>query len=285
MSINTDKLMNDIINLNKVTDNKHMLSEELLSEIITPEWYYSDSQRIFENTSISWDSLLRSEFTNNMSLNENRSTIMRRDIVFEKSFCTWYQPYHLLPRTKWGIHIRSSSWMIVASQLNKECPHLISKLDESTVAAFLYIYLHMAFHYLVENAISTMELSTKNPSFYNDYYINNYLKTFNTPACKEESLANAYLYENASECHIDREYLKKELINQGDAYADFLKYTDNNNFFNGCQELIYKIKNEHKDLIDYEFENLEYFFNLRSLKFILQNQIPIWLHHKPKPIH
>ena len=88
MSINTDNLMNDIINLNKVTDNKHMLSEELLSEIITPEWYYSDSQRIFENTRISWDSLLRSEFTNNIALNKNRSTIMRRDIVFEKSFCT-----------------------------------------------------------------------------------------------------------------------------------------------------------------------------------------------------
>ena len=70
-----------------------------------------------------------------------------------------------------------------------------------------------------------MELSTSNPSFYSDYYINNYLKTFNTSDCKEESLANAYLYENASECHIDREYLKKELINQGNAYADFLKYT------------------------------------------------------------
>ena len=86
MSIDTDKLINDIINLNKLTDNKHMISEELLSEIITPEWYYSDSQRIFENIKISWNSLLRSEFTNNISLIVNRFTIMRRDIVFEKSF-------------------------------------------------------------------------------------------------------------------------------------------------------------------------------------------------------
>jgi len=285
MSINTDKLINDIIKLNNVTDNKHQISEELLSEIITPEWYYSNSQRIFENINIGWHSLLRSEFTSNISLNVIRSTIMRRDIIFEKSFCTWYQPYHLLPRTKWGIHIRSSSWMKVSSQLNKECPYLISKLNESIVAAFLYLYFHGAFHYIVENAISTMELSINNPSFYSDYYINNYLKTFNTPACKEESLANAFLYENASECRIDREYLKKELINQGDAYADFLKYIDNNNFFIGCQELIFQIKNKHKDLIDYEFKNLEHFFNLRSLEFILQNHIPIWLHHNPKPIH
>jgi hypothetical protein len=284
MSINTDKLLNDVVNLNKVTNNKYMISEELLSEIITPEWYYSDSQRIFEHTSIDWGYLLRSEFTKNLSLNVNEFTIMRRDIVFEKSFCTWYQPYHLIPRTKWGIHIRFSSWMKVSYQLNKECPYLISKLDESVVAAFLYMYFHGAFHYIAENAISTMELSISNPSFYSDYYISNYLKTFNTSDCKEESLANAYLYENASKCRIDREYLKKELINQGNAYANFLKYT-NNNFFNGCHELIVQIKNKHKDLLDYEFKNLEHFFNLRSLEFILQNQIPIWLHHNPKPIH
>jgi hypothetical protein len=284
MSIDTDKLINDIINLNKLTDNKHMISEELLSEIITPEWYYSKSQRIFEHTNISWDLLLQSEFTTDTSLNVNRFTIMRRDIVFEKSFCTWYQPYHLLPRTKWGIHIRFSSWMKISSQLYKECPHLISKLNESIVAAFLYLYFHTAFHYIVENAISTMELSISNPSFYSDYYINHYLKTFNTSNCKEESLANAYLYENASKCHIEREYLKKELINQGDAYADFTKYLDNN-FFNGFQELILLIRNKYKDLLDYEFKNLEHFFSLRSLEFMLQNQIPIWLHHSPKPIH
>ena len=136
MSINTDKLLNDVVNLNKVTNNKYMISEELLSEIITPEWYYSDSQRIFENTSIDWGSLLRSELTKNLSLNVNEFTIMRRDIIFEKSFCTWYQPYHLIPRTKWGIHIRFSSWMKVSYQLNKEGPYLISKLDESVVAAF-----------------------------------------------------------------------------------------------------------------------------------------------------
>ena len=284
MSIDTDNLVNDIINLNKLTDNKYMISEELLSEIITPEWHYSGSQRVFENMKISWNSLLQSEFTNNISLNVNKFTIMRRDIVFEKSFCTWYQPYHVLPRTKWGIHIRSSSWMKVSSQLNKECPHLISKLDESIVAAFLYLYFHGAFHYIAENAISTMELSTKNPSLYSDYYLNNYLKAFNTSECKEEALANAYLYENASKCYIDREYLKKELLNQGNAYADFLKYTDNN-FFNGCHELIFQIKNKHKDLSGYEFKNLEYFFNLTSLEFMLQNQIPIWLHYNPKPIN
>ena len=284
MSINSDKLINDIINLNKLTDNKHMISEELLSEIITPEWYYSDSQRIFENIKINWDSLLQSEFTNTISLNLNRFTIMRRDIVFEKSFCTWYQPYHLLPRTKWGIHIRFSSWMKVSSQLYKECPHLISKLNESIVAAFLYLYFHGAFHYIVENAISTMELSTSNPLFYSDYYIHNYLKTFNTSDCIEESLANAYLYKNASECRIDKEYLKNELINQGDAYADFLKYIDNN-FFDGCHELIMLIKDKHDDLLDYEFKNFEHFFKPKSLEFMLQNQIPIWLHHSPKPIH
>ena len=47
MSIDTDKLVNDIINLNNLTNNKDMIPEESLSEIITPEWHYSDSHRLF----------------------------------------------------------------------------------------------------------------------------------------------------------------------------------------------------------------------------------------------
>ena len=86
-------------------------------------------------------------------------------------------------------------------------------MDESVVAAFLYMYFHGAFHYIVK-MVSCNGSSISNPSFYNNYYINNYLKTFNTFDCKEESLANAYLYENASKCRIHREYLKKELINK-----------------------------------------------------------------------
>jgi hypothetical protein len=284
MSSSIDRLINSIDNLNGVTDNKYLISEEILSEILTPEWHYSNSERIFENINISWGSLLESEIVKNMLLNFNLFTIHRRDIIFEKSFCTWYQPYHLLPRTKWGIHIRYSSWMKITYQLNKECPDLISKLNDSIVAAFLYIYFHGAYHYILENAISRIELVIKNPSFYSNYYINNYLKTFNSSECIEESLANAYLYEHASLCHIDKEYLKNILISQGNAYADFLKFIEDN-FFDGCLKLILQIKNVYKDLSNHEFNDLEQFFNLKSLDFILHNQIPIWLHHHPKPIY
>lgn len=284
MSSSIERLINAIVNLNNMTDNKYLISEEILSEIITPEWYYSNNERIFENISINWNSLLESDIVKNIFLNFNLFAIQRRDIIFEKSFCTWYQPYHLSPRTKWGIHIRYSSWMKISYQLNKECPYLISKLNESIVAAFLYIYFHGAYHYLLENAISRIELFIKNPSLYSNYYINTYLKTFNTSDCIEESLANAYLYDHTYQCHIDKEYLKSVLKNQGNAYADFLKFTENN-FFNGCQKLILQIKNMHKDLSNYEFKDLEKFFNLESQDFILNNQIPIWLHYHPKPIH
>jgi hypothetical protein len=285
MSIPTDNLINDVTNLHKIADNKYRISDESLSEIITPEWYYSDSKRIFENLTISWESLLESDLINNISLDVKLFTISRRDIIFEKSFCTWYQPYHLLPQTRWGIHIRFSSWMKFTSQLNTEDPNLKSKLNNSVVASFLYVYLHGIFHYIIENVISTIELSTKNPIFYNDYYMNNYLQTFNTLECLEESLANAYLYENASECHIDQEYLQSVLVNQGSAYANFLNYTATN-FLKGCMKLIFQIKDKHnKDLSNYNFKDLEHFFDLKSSNSILKNQIPIWLHHKPKPIH
>jgi hypothetical protein len=284
MSINTNNLINDIRNLHSLTDNKYMISDELLSQIITPEWFYSKSKRIFENIAINWESLLKSELINDISLNiKNLFEISRRGIVFEKSFCSWYQPYHVLPYIKWGIHIRFSSWIKTTSLFHSEEPQLTSRLNNSIVAAFLYIYVHGIFHYIIENVISLMELYTKNPIFYNDYYTNIYLQTFNTLGCLEESLANAYLYENASECHIDKEYLKNLLINQENAYANFLTYIDTK-FSKGCIKLISLIKDKHEDLSNYKTKDIESFFDFKSMS-VFKNQVPIWLHHNPNPLN
>jgi hypothetical protein len=115
--------------LNETTGNKYIISEERLSEIITPKWYYSNNNRIFENININWDSLLDSGIVKNSSLNFNPFTIHRHsDIIFEISFCSWYQPYQLWPRIKCGIYIRYSSWMKISFELNKECLDLISKI-------------------------------------------------------------------------------------------------------------------------------------------------------------
>jgi hypothetical protein len=205
------------------------------------------------------------------------------DNIFEKSFCTWYQPYHLFPRKKWGIHIRHSSWLKISSQLNKECPNLFSKVNESIVAGFLYLYYHGVFHHIVENAITRIELFYNNPSVFTNYYLNYYIKTFNLSNCMEESLANAYLYEHAFQCHIDKEYLKNILMWQGNAYANFLNFIENK-FIKGRHELILQIKNTDNDLSNFEFKDLEAFFNLNS-EYIKHNQIPIWLHSRPNPIH
>jgi hypothetical protein len=283
MSINPDNLINNIRNLHSLTDNKYMISDELLSEIITPEWFYSKSKRIFEDISISWESLLKSDLINDISLNEKLSAISRRDIVFEKSFCSWYQPYHVLPDTKWGIHIRFSSWIKATSLFHSEEPHLTSRLNNSIVAAFLYIYVHGIFHYAIENVISLMELDIEKPIVYNDYYTNKYLQTFNTLDCLEESLANAYLYENASECHIDKEYLKNLLLNQENAYANFLTYTDTE-FLKGCIKLISLVKDRNKDLSNYKIKDIEQFFDFQSLA-VFKNQVPVWLHHNPNPLN
>jgi hypothetical protein len=218
-----------------------------------------------------------------MSLNVNLLAISRRDIIFEKSFCLWYQPYHVLPYTKWGIHVRFSSWIKATSLFYSEEPHLTSRLNNSIVAAFLYIYVHGMFHFIIENIFSLMELHTKNPLYYNDYYTNIYLQTFNTVNCLEETLANAYLYENASECHLDKEYLKNLLTNQENAYADFLAYTDTK-FSKGCIKLISLIKDNHTDLFNYKINDIESLFNFKTMT-VFNNLVPIWLHYNPTPLN
>lgn len=283
MSINIDNLINNIRNLHSLTDNKYMISDTLLSEIMTPEWFYSKSKRIFENIDIGWESLSKSDLINDISLSANLFVTSQRDIAFEKSFCTWYQPYHLLPYTKWGIHVRFSSWIKIISLFNSEEPQLISKLNNSIIAAFLYIYVHGIFHHIIENVISLIELDNKNPELYKDYYINKYLQKFNTLDCLEESLANAYLYENASQCHIDKEYLKNLLINQGNAYSNFVNYTDTE-FLNGCTKIISLAENNQKNLSTYKINEVNRFFDFNT-QSIFKNQVPIWLHHNPKHIN
>ena len=80
--------------------------------IVTPEWYYSDRTRIFSDVDLNWDRLEKFDLVHNMAKNLYRiDADTLPDGEFEKSFSSWYQSYHQLPRTKWGIHIRYDSWV------------------------------------------------------------------------------------------------------------------------------------------------------------------------------
>jgi hypothetical protein len=112
-----------------VENNKESIDpKNPIMEIITPEWYYSESYRLFENNYIEWKKLDEIKFIREMSeIIQNVDNELRLGIEFEKTFCCWYESYHYHPRTKWGIHIRYSSWLKAAAEFNKSCPTLISK--------------------------------------------------------------------------------------------------------------------------------------------------------------
>src|SRR5215216_4426188 len=116
--------------------------------IITPEWYYSDSFKIFEDQDINWNTFDKVDFIHNMSQNLHKidPQYLKRREEFERSFSCWYQPYRYLPRENWGIHVRFDSWMRIAAEFNHNCPSLISKSLDSVKAALLYFFTHELLH-------------------------------------------------------------------------------------------------------------------------------------------
>ena len=257
-------------------------SSHLTAELITPEWDYSESSQIFNDINTTWDSILRSNLVIQSFNDIQRYEKSPRDIMFEKSFCSWYQPYHFTPRSKWGLHLRYTSWIKIARQLFEECPLLISKAKESLVAAFLYLYYHGLFHNMTENAASMIELEIGNPHYYTTYYSDVYVESFNSPDCLEESLANSYLYKHSMSCHIESDYLKKDLLSQADGYKEFVNFI-NENFANGCYKLISQIitKQINPQYVEPSKEILERLFLYDSQ----YNTGPFWIHRKPLAAH
>jgi hypothetical protein len=276
-----DRLQNN--EQNKDSELEQKLHKSILG-LITPEWYYSNTFKIFDNVSINWDNLEDFELIQNMAKNINKIAIDgMREEIFEKTFCGWYQPYHHLPRIKWGIHIRYDSWMRIAAKLNTSCPSLIKKNLASVKAAFLYLFIHLLFHYIIENASSMIEIISGKPHIYKKYYINVYARVFNSSDCIEESLANRYLFGQSQVCHIDKQYLKKNLLKQDNGYREFVNYL-NSNFLKGNRQLMLQIKNGYINPTD--DEPLEHIVNVSNLAdYSRNNRIPIWLHYKAKPLH
>lgn len=251
--------------------------------IITPEWYYADSQKIFNGVDIVWDNLEKVDLIQNIAdnLNEIRLNGAGND-GFEASFCSWYQSYHYTPRTKWGIHIRYYSWLGIAARLNQGCPNLISNPVASVRAAFFYLFMHSAFHYITECAASILEIILQDPSLYANYQSSVYEVVFNSNDCLEETLANTYLLARSDLCHIERGYLKEMLLKQGPGYNDFLKYVDPK-FNDGTRRLISQIHTgKLNPPFDLPIEQIMNFSN--TVDYPHNHNIPIWLHKRAIPL-
>jgi hypothetical protein len=257
-----------------------------IAGIVTPEWYYSDSLKIFSNQTINYKEIEKSDVINRIVKEINDlDSISNTKGEFELDFSCWYQSYHFLPRTKWGIHITHRGWLNMASKLYGECPSLISKSLESATSAFLYLYYHSLFHYIIENAASILEIISNQKDIYKKYFYDIYSQEFNSAKCIEESLANRYLIEKSDLCNLNKEYLIKILSNQGEGYKQFKTFLDKE-FIKGNRILINRIKNfnpvNNYNIKIFPLEQLIDIFN--PLSVYSNHQIPIWLHEYPKMV-
>ena len=269
---------------NKVSHNNDNDHDNPVVRIITPEWYYSDSIEGFNGIDIVWDNLEKHDLILEIGdrLGEMKNIPQSSD-AFEASFCSWYQPFHYTPRTRWGIHIRQSSWWGIAEHLYRSCPILISNRIDSARAAFLYLFIHSAFHYLTECIASTIEIIHQNPNFYTIYHSRVYENTFYSSDCLEESLANRYLLSRNKECHIEKKYLEQMLLKQGPGYIDFLKYSESK-FNEGLKMMISQIRSgELQTPLELPVDKIRDIFS--SADYPHNHSVPIWLHKRAKALH
>src|SRR5215216_3985901 len=290
MSLNSKGISMDIIdavNLLYTRSSQNCSSNNPVSELVTPEWHYSDSFQILDNTQINWDNL--GEFDLIKTMIDSLEKATQPDTIvgteFERSFCSWYQPYHYLPRQKWGVHLRYDSWMRVAALFYHSCPSTVGRKLDSMKSAFLYLYVHELFHNSVENAASVMELLLGKSHIYTKYYSDVYSNAFNSSKCIEEALSNGYLFFWAEECHIDRDFLKDELLKQGPGYHDFIQYSGgSSNFSKGNRILLCQIR--YGNLNPTTYDPIEQLIDISDpIRYSSVYNVPVWLHRKPKPVH
>jgi hypothetical protein len=281
---NSEEVINAIDRLYRQT-NHDLGSKNPISELISPEWHYSESIRILDNTKINWENLAKDDLIRRMadSLEEGKFSGAAVGVEFERSFCSWYQPYHYLPRQKWGMHLRDISWMKMAEFLYHECPSKSGRKLDCVSSAFFYFYFHDLFHNIVENATSAMEILLGKGNIYKRYYSDVYSSVFNSSNCLEEALSNSYLYLWAEECHLDRDLLREELLKQGPGYHDFIQYVDSN-FSKGNRILISQIR--HGNLHSITHDPIEQLINFsHPIHYSSIYNMPVWLHHKARPLH
>ena len=283
-------LSEDLISFLKKRDmilkrsNGLVKGENPLIGIISPEWHYSDSIRLLYNGCINWDNLNNFEEVHKVS--RNIRIMAKHEFYlpeFEKKYVGWYQPYHFLPRDKWGVHIRYGKWLEISSNLYSICQPLMQSTINASKAGFLYLYYHLIFHHIVENAPTTIEIVTNSHILYERYIKKIYCEFFNSSNCIEESLANCYLVEKVDECRIDRNFLTDSLLNQANGYRDFIHFIDYN-FRLGIRRLLSQInRGKLESLCDEPIEQIIDLYN--QFDPCHTYSIPIWIHYRAKPLH
>jgi hypothetical protein len=140
--------------------------------------------------------------------------------------CAWYCPIHFFGHS-WGIYIRESCILSCATEIAsfvdwRLVPNALARRRSITRqllrSAFYVFYLHEHFHHKVESLGFRLLIATATDR-YRPYKANVYRRSFRTPACIEESLANAESYRRLSEPRYIKRHEKPIL----DGLRDFLR--------------------------------------------------------------
>ena len=277
----TEDLMNGIDKLQQDKSKFDGLDNPLIA-LLTHQWYNSDSYRLPYDNEINWEKSSEIGYISLMAKNIAEFEVFgHSNLSFEAGFCSWYQPYHYLPRTKWGIHLSYHCWGQTSLRFSRNCPNLIDNTIDSVKAAFFFLYVHEVFHHIIENVASIIEIKLGDSSLYIDYLSNIYRQLFKTEGCLEECLANSYLFEMSDLCHIDRQYLKRELANQGEwcnttiaNVKEFRKSLDQLASQIATGQL-FPVHSPILHTFQEVFENVSYSYFPR---------VPVWIHETPLPL-
>jgi hypothetical protein len=258
-------------------DDDKLILRDLFIGLVTPEWYYSDSFKL-EFNFIDWKELDSCDFIKNWTIKFNPEKIFDYQDRFEKSFSSWYQPYHFFSEKKWGIHIRSDAILRIAKKFYQDCPNTNQNNIESVKASFLYFYFHYHYHNIIENFATKLELKYNNANIYSKYYLNFYSKTIHSSISLEELLANEHMVSKMSEFNIDKEFLFDELKHLQEFYPDYKQKT----VYSLEEKLIKQLYSEPVTSLKNDFDDN---IKVTNTERNYQNEIPIWLHTTPKPLH
>lgn len=272
------ELINHLKNIQDIRyEQKYSKVRKIFIGLITPEWFHSNST-ILTLDSKSWKRLDKSNLVNRLAAEFYHDLNVDYEDNFEKSFSSWYQPYHIIKDDKWGIHMRIDSLNRITKRFFKYYSHSNTYISNSLKAAFIYIYLHHLFHNLVENFTSIMEIKYNVPTVYLDYYSEIYSKTLHSSFCIEEVLANRFLIEHMKKYKINKEFLEEQILNLKRNQPHYFNSIDE---YSLQKELILKIQ---KNFIKIDEENIKQIIEYINNKNIDQNAIPVWIHKSPKPL-
>lgn len=107
----------------------------------------------------------------------------------------FYLPFHFFHPTWWGIYLIKEGVTWLADFITNTSKGAVSPTSSFGVAR-MFLYGHEQFHHVAECFTTRLELTHRTPLYRLGVW-RQYERTFGTPACTEEALANAYGFDKA----------------------------------------------------------------------------------------